>query len=58
MYQPVSIIENIKFNNETKKKRKLLLKLQIIKNIAKSALTGYGNLAYVKITLQEIKLTK
>ena len=52
------MFELIKFNNQSKKKTKLLEKLQIVKSIAKNAFTGYGNLTYIKITLQEIKLTK
>ena len=47
MYPPVPIIEHIKFNNQTKKTKKLLDKLQIVKNIASDTLTGYGNLTYV-----------
>ena len=58
MYPTVPIIEMIRYNNSSKKKSKLLEKLQIVKNIAKDAFTEYGNLTYLKITLQEIKLTK
>lgn len=42
------------FNNETKKKHKLLQKLQCIKGIARDAFSNYGNLTYIKITLREI----
>jgi len=58
MYPRVSIFELIKFNNAHKKKTKILEKLQIVKFIAKGIFTDYGNLAYINITLQEIKLTK
>ena len=52
------MFELIKFNKASKDKTKVLEKLQIVKNIAKDAFNGYGNLTYINITLEEIKLTK
>jgi len=58
MYPRIPMFELIKFNKASKDKTKVLEKLQIVKNIAKDAFNGYGNLTYINITLEEIKLTK
>ena len=55
-YQPLSDI--MTYNTANKKKLKLIQKLQVIKRVAGSAISSYGNLTYIKITLKEINLTK
>lgn len=46
------------YNNEMKRKIKMIQRIQIVKGFANHAFTGYGNMTYIKITLKEIKLSK
>lgn len=58
MYPSQPLYEQMTFNNGVKKKKKLIEKLQVIKRVAGSALSSFGNLTYIKITIKEINLYK
>ena len=58
MYPDAPLYEQMTYNNIYKKKKKLIEKLQVIKRVAGSALSSFGNLTYIKITIREINLYK
>ena len=58
MYQQVDKLEAMTLLNQAKKQQIILHKLQIIKGFAKNIFSGYGNLAYIRISLREISLQK
>ena len=58
MYPEQPLYDMMAFNNECKRKIKHINKLLVIKGIAGSALSSYGNLTFIRVSLKEIKLTK
>jgi len=58
MYPQNNSLDFMSYNNEMKRKTKMLQRIQIVKGFASHAFTGYGNLTYIKITLKEIKISK
>lgn len=58
MYPVKRQVDFLKFVNESKKKQKLLNKIQVVKKIACKALCGYGNFTYHRLTLKEIEIIK
>jgi hypothetical protein len=58
MYPVKKQVDFRKYVIETKKKQKMLQKIQVVKGIAYKAFCGYGNLTYHKMTLKEIQISK
>ena len=58
MYPIQPLSDMMTYNNANKKKQKLIQKLQVVKRVAGSAISSYGNLTFIKITLKEINLFK
>ena len=54
MYPEQPLYDMMAFNNECKRKIKMINKLLVIKGIAGSALSSYGNLTFIRVTLKEI----
>lgn len=58
MYQKRTIKDVMFYSIEMKKKEKMMKNIQLLKRIGYKILSGYGNLAYVHLSLEEIKLSR